>query len=297
MKCNICFVDNSFDFSLKEEQVTESFAIAGALVDKMSSAFVQFSKSIDFDQHAAEVITSGIYDEVGHLFSALYDGKMSSIFTLTIDSIEATNIANTPPSELDSRLLGLYGSEGRVLTGNEGRSIYGESCLVSYSSKILSENARDHREYAQAFKDVYTNLIFLTNSDEDDLLFNRINKIQGGFSNFIIGITTCLEFLNSYTIIPDDSLKNIDYINAGLEVPVTPEGTGKNSRKRDELKRDFYIDKVKYENINCEYHCKLGYVDGGLTNGKAKPNRIYFGFLVPDKSGPKIAIAHIGDHL
>ena len=297
MDCNVFFVNNSFDLSLTVEKITESFAEASALIDKMSSDYVLFSKSNDFDEHIASAIAMRNYDEMGHLFSAVYDGKMSSTFSSPANSIEVTDIANATPPELDARLLGLYSSEGQTLTIDGERTIHNEFCLVSYCCGILAQNSRGHGEYAQAFKDIYTNLIFQTNSNEDKLLFDRINKMEGGFSNFIIGIMTCLTFLNRHSIIPDDSLKNIEQINAGLEVPVTPEGKGKGARKHNELKRDFYIDKVKYDNINCEFHCKLGYVDGAPTNGKPKPNRIYFGFLTPDKSEPRIAIAHIGDHL
>lgn len=297
MKSNVCFVSNSFDLSRPVEDVTESFAKASALIKKMSTDFVLFSKANDFDDSIAMAIATRGFDEMGHLYSAAYDGRMCSLVKSDFVSSKLTDISNKTPPELEHRWISLYSDVStNQLTLSPIRTTYDEMSLVSYCTEILRKNVRSDDQYAYAFKDIYQNLFFRTNEEGTRLLFNRLNKISGGCKNFIIGITTCLEFMNGYSVIPNDSLKNIDEINGMLDVPVTPEGKGKGQRGKDELKRDFFINNVKYEHVNCEFHCKLQYKDGAPPNGQPKPYRIYFGFVKPGDLAERIAIAHIGEH-
>jgi len=297
MKCNVCFITDSFALDLPVEQITESFAEASALIAKMSTDFIEFSKACDFDEFIAMAIASRNLNEMGHLYSAAYDGNMSSPSKLELDSQHLTNITNNTPPVLADRWVGLYSENiDKQLSLQSNKTIYNEFSLVSYCSEIIVNYRRSHEDYAIAFDNVYKNLIFRTDIDGESLLFNKLNKMDGDYRNFALGMVTCLKFMNSYKVLPDDSLNNIEQINGSLNVPVTPEGRGKGHRDNNELKRDFYINKKKYANINCEFHCKLQYPDGAPSNGKPKPNRIYFGFIEPTKSVHKIAIAHIGDH-
>lgn len=296
MKCNVCFIPRSFDLNSAVEELTEQFAEASSLVGKMSTDFVQFSKSADFDETLALAICSRP-SEIGHIYSAAYDGNMSSTVKLEQDAAAVFAIANHKPPELDERWVTLYSSkESVVLTSNPHQTIYSEKSLVGFCSYVLVENIPKNEELAaQSFQNIYQNLEFRTDESEENLLFNRLSKFDGGYASFIKSITSSLEAMNHYEIIPDDSLKNIDCLNALLPVSVTPEGKGKSNRGIDELKRDFYINGSKYEKVNCEYHCKFEYADGLSTNGKPKPNRLYFGFLKLDGK-TKIAVAHIGEH-
>ncbi len=296
MKCNVCFIPNSFDFNSTVEELTEQFAEASALVGKMSSDFVQFSKSADFDNTLALAICSRT-SEVGHIYSAAYDRHMSSTVKLEQDEAAVLAIANQVPPELDGRWVTLYSSKGiDVLTSNPRQTIRSEKDLVAFCSSILIENIPMNEDVAaQSFRNIYQNLEFRTDESEKKLLFNRLSKFDASYESYIKSITSSLEAMNHYDLIPDDSLKNIDCLNALLPVPVTPEGKGKSNRGVDELKRDFYIKGSRYEKVNCEYHCKFEYADGLSTSGKPKSNRLYFGFLKLDGK-TKIAVAHIGEH-
>lgn len=292
MKCNISFIKNSFDLSQSIEKVTESFTEASELIAKMSTEFVIFSKSNDFDESIAMAIACRDFNETGHLYSVAYDRNMSSTYKVDRNSEDLIGIVNSSPPILDGRWIGIYKDSNRIgIVDHPIRIIFNEMSLVTYCSKILVKNRMPHNDLALSFKNIYKNLIFRTNELQDELLFNRLNNMDGDYQDFIFSITTCLEFFNNYSVIPDDSLKNIECINSALKIPVSPEGKGKGKRNNNELKRDFYIDKKKYENVNCEFHCKLQYPDRALGNGKPKPNRIYFGFIEN-----KIGIAHIGEH-
>ncbi|HHX8715863.1 hypothetical protein [Vibrio alginolyticus] len=297
MKCNVSFIPSSFDFNSAIEELTVQFAQASALVGKMSTDFVQFSKSADFDDSLALAICSRANGEIGHIYSAAYDGNMSSTVKLEQDEATVLAIANNESPELDERCITLYSAkESAVLTSNPLQTIYSEEVLVGFCSNILIENVPKNDEVtAKSFQDIYQNLVFRTDESEEKLLFNRLSKFDGGYESYIKSITSSLGTMNHYEIIPDDSLKNIDCLNGLLSVSVTPEGKGKSKRGADELKRDFYINGSKYEKVNCEYHCKFEYADGLSTNGKPKPNRLYFGFLKLDGK-IKIAVAHIGEH-
>ncbi|HAS8628764.1 TPA: hypothetical protein I7793_06240 [Vibrio vulnificus] len=297
MKCNVCFVPSSFDYNASIEELTENFANASILVGKMSTNFVQFSKSSDFDASLAMAICNRPGGEIGHIYSAAYDGNMNSTVKLIQDEAAIITIANSRPPELDERWVTLYSSkESVVLTSDPSQTVYSEKKLVGYCTYILVENIPGNGELAaKNFKDIYQNLEFRTDDSEEKLLFNRLSKFDGGYENYIKSITSSLEAMNHYEVIPDDSLKNVDHLNSLLSVSVTPEGKGKSNRGVDELKRDFYIDGSKYEKVNCEFHCKFEYADGLATGGKPKSNRLYFGFL-KQEAKTKIAIAHIGEH-
>ncbi|EHH2477106.1 hypothetical protein KY858_004496 [Vibrio vulnificus] len=297
MKCNVSFIPSSFDFNSAIEELTDQFAKASALVGKMSTDFVQFSKSADFDDLLALAICSRANGEIGHIYSAAYDGNMSSTVKLEQDGAAVLAITNNRSPELDKRWVTLYSAkEGVILTSNPLQTIYSEEVLVGFCSNILIYNVPKNDEVAaQSFQDIYQNLVFRTDESGEKLLFNRLSKIDGGYVNYIKSITSSLSAMNNYELIPDDSLKNIDLLNVLLPVSVTPEGKGKSQRGVDELKRDFYINGCKYEKVNCEYHCKFEYPDGLSTSGKPKSNRLYFGFLKLD-SKTKIAVAHIGEH-
>ncbi|PMG54793.1 hypothetical protein BCU88_19340 [Vibrio splendidus] len=295
MKCNVCLVKDSIEFGTVEE-VTESFAKASALIGKMTTDFVHFSKSNDFDDFVGYSIATQGYDETGHLYVAAFDGNLSSTNVLELNSTEVISIAENNPPELEGRWIALYSDSASRKIAQRSKELTCEHSLTLFCSDIVRQNKRHHKDYAIAFKDIYQNLIFRTDDKEEELLFNRMSKIDGGYDNYILTMMDCLGYMNSYEIIPDDSLKNIEQINGGLGVSVTPEGKGKGKRPTNELKRDFYINSIKYENVNCEYHCKLQYPDGAPSNGKPKSNRIYFGFITAKNSGPKIAIAHIGEH-
>lgn len=296
MKCNVCFIPGSFNLNSAVEELTKQFAEASVLVGKMSTDFVQFSKSADFDETLALAICSRT-SEIGHIYSAAYDGNMNLTVKLEQDEAVLLAIANNKPPELDERWVTLYNSEENVvLTSNPRQTIDSEKSLVGFCSYVLVENVPKNDEVAaQSFQDIYQNLVFRTDEREEKLLFNRLSKFDDCYESYIKSITSSLEIMNHYELIPDDSLKNVECLNVLLSVSVTPEGKGKSKRGVDELKRDFYINGSKYEKVNCEYHCKFEYADGLSTNGKPKPNRLYFGFLKLD-SKTKIAVAHIGEH-
>jgi hypothetical protein len=301
MKASVCFTPKSFDFNLNQETVALSLQASSVLIEKMGGGFVAFFKSSDFDSHAAiELFKQDAPLDAGAIMSLLYDQQMGKASVIELDENNVTQQTNTSPPVYRNTWLSLYSSDSNtVLTVNVDRTIHSESCLVNYCSDILVNNPRGHKEYADSFVDVFNNLIFLDNSAHKDYkTFDSIRKMDGGYGQFIKGITDSLSYMNNYSIIPNDSLKNVGVINASLSVPVTPEGTGKNKRTIKALKRDFFIDKVEYKNVNCEFHCKLDYIDSANGNGNRLYNRIYFGFFNRiDPNKPKIAIAHIGEHL
>lgn len=301
MKASVCFTPKSFNFNLCQDDIAFSLKSASALIKKMSQGFVTFFKSSDFDESAAiELFKQDASLDAGAVMSLLYDQQMSKASSIDLDEHSVTQHANTSPPVYLQTWISLYSSDiNTVLTTNAARTVHSEECLVHYCSEVLVNNPRSHQEYADSFVEVFNNLIFLDNPGHKNYkTFDSIRKMDGGYAQFIKGITDCLCYMNNYLIIPNDSLRNIGVINASLSVPVTPEGTGKNKRTIKALKRDFFIGKVDYKNVNCEFHCKLDYIDGANGNGTRLYNRIYFGFfnrIDPDK--PQIAIAHIGEHL
>jgi hypothetical protein len=301
MKASVCFTPQSFDFNLNEEHILAYLKSASELVGKMSNGFVSFLKSSEFDSSAAEIIYQRESSfEAGAVMSLLYDQQMSKARIVELNEDEVINSVNATAPIHDSAWMSVYFSEPTDgLIYQPSRIIYSEKCLVDYCSEILVENPRAHNEYAKNLVEIYNNLIFL---DNPKLVrystFDSIRKIDGGYTKFIKGITDCLRYMNEYKVIAHDSKNNIDQLNACLDFPVTVEGGGKNKRIIKALKRNFLIDSVAYDDVNCEYHYKLERIDGAKGNGTYYFNRIYFGFFNRiDENDPKIAIAHIGEHL
>lgn len=301
MKASVCFTPQSFDFKLDEEHILAYLKSASELVGKMSNGFVSFLKSSEFDSSAAEIIFQRESSfEAGAVMSLLYDQKMSKARTIELNEDEVIECVNTTPPIFDNTWGAVYFSEptdGFIY--QPSRMIYSEKCLVDYCSEILVENPRGHNEYATSLVEIYNNLIFLDNPRlVRNTTFDSIRKIEGGYAKFIRGITDCLRYMNEYKVIAHDSKNNIDQLNACLDFPVTVEGGGKNKRIIKALKRNFLINSVAYDDVNCEYHYKLERIDGAKGNGTYYFNRIYFGFFNRiDENRPKIAIAHIGEHL
>lgn len=304
MKANICFVSESFDFSKEQESVALSIKTSSELVEKYfeNDGFITFSKANDFDALAAnELYQQPQHLDAGAIMGLLYDSNMGKASIITeLDSREVIALVDSDIPEHNGAWMSLFSSDSNnALTTQEHRNVSGDKSLIKFCSDVLVNNPRPHAKYAKDFVQLYQNLIFLDYpGHKDNKTFDSIRKIEGGYQLFIRGITDCLNFMDQYEIIPRDSQNNLTNLNANLEFPVTPEGRGKNKRKIAALKRDFLIDNVEYKNVNCEYHYKLERIDGANGNGTYYYNRIYFGFfnrIDPDK--PKIAIAHIGEHL
>lgn len=301
MKAGVCFTPESFDFNLPENVVVYSLEVVSSLINKMDKGFVTFFKSNDFDERAAIDIYKQVDSiDAGAIMSLIYDQQMSKASTISKNETAVKAIVDSESPNYNSFWLSLYSSNiDSVLTNKPERTITTEKCLVHYSSEVLVKNTRSHKDYAKAFVQVYRNLLFLDNPGHAaHKTFDSIRKIEGGYESFIKGITDCLNYMNTYKVIPHNSLSNIHTLNAALPFSVTPEGGGKNKRKLKALKRDFYINNVEYKNVNCEYHYKLERVDNSNGNGTYFFNRIYFGFFNRlNEESPQIAIAHIGDHL
>jgi hypothetical protein len=301
MKASVCFTPQSFDFNLDEEHILTYLKFASELVGKMSNGFVSFLKSSEFDNNAAEKIFQKKSSlDAGAVMSLLYDQQMSMASTIDLSEDEVIHSVNTTPPIHECTWMSVYFSEPtNRLISEPSRIIYSEKNLVDYCSEILIENPRAHNEYAKNFVEIYTNLIFLYNPRlVRNTTFDSIRKIEGGYTKFIRGITDCLSYMNEYEVIPHDSKHNINQLNAHLDFPITVEGGGKNKRTIKALKRNFLINSKAYDDVNCEYHYKLERSDGANGNGTYYFNRIYFGFFNRiDEDKPKIAIAHIGEHL
>lgn len=304
MNANICFVSKSFDFSKEQESVALSIRASSALVEKYfeNDGFIVFSKANDFDSFAAYALyQQPQHLDAGTIMGLLYDANMGKASTITeLDSGKVIALVDSEKAEHNGSWMSLYSSDSHIpLTTRTRRNISDDKSLIEFCSDMLVNNPRPHTEYARNFVQLYRNLIFLDYpSHQYNKTFDSIRKIDGGYQSFIQGITNCLKFMDQYQIIPHNSQKNIANLNASLEFPVTPEGTGKNKRTIAALKRDFLVDNIEYKNVNCEYHYKLERIDGVKNNGTYYFNRIYFGFFNRiDPENPKIAIAHIGEHL
>lgn len=304
LKANICFVPDSFDFSKDQESLALSIKASSELIGKYlkDEGFILFSKSNDFDGFAAsELFQQPQHLDAGTIMKLLYDANMNKVSTIAaLDSDSVVALVNSAKPEHDAAWMAVYSSDSsKTITTQVHRNILDDKSMVEFCSDVLVNNPRTHGEYAKSFVQLYRNLIFLDYPDHQiNTTFDSIRKIEGGYQCFIQGITNCLNFMDQYEIIPRDSQNNIINLNANLEFPVTPEGTGKNKRTIAALKRDFLIDNVEYKNVNCEYHYKLERIDGANGNGTYYFNRIYFGFFNRiDPAKPKIAIAHIGEHL
>ncbi|KZN28797.1 hypothetical protein N480_08510 [Pseudoalteromonas luteoviolacea S2607] len=304
MKATICFVSESFDFSKEQESVALSIKATSELVEKYfkDDGFIVFAKANDFDSLAAiELYQQPQHLDAGTIMGLLYDANMGKASTINeLDSEGVKALVDSSKPEYNGTWVSLYSSDSNnALTSREHRNVSGGKSLVKFCSDVLVNNPRPHAEYAQDFVQLYQSLIFLDYpGHQNNETFDSIRKIEGGYQSFIRGITDCLNFMDQYEIIPRDSQNNINILNANLDFTVTPEGTGKNKRTIAALKRDFLIDDVEYKNVNCEYHYKLERIDGANGKGTYYFNRIYFGFFNRiDPENPKIAIAHIGEHL
>ncbi|MEW4342898.1 hypothetical protein AB1J03_16230 [Vibrio diabolicus] len=304
MKANICFVPESFDFSKDQKSVALSIKASSELVEKYlkDDGFILFSKSNDFDDMAAnELFQQPQHLDAGTIMGLLYDANMGKASTIAdLDSKSVVALVNAAKPEYNGAWMSLYSSDSNnTLTTPLHRNIVDGSSLVEFCSDVLVNNPRTHGEYAKSFVQLYRNLIFLDYpGHQENTTFDSIRKTEGGYQFFIKGITDCLTFMDQYEIIPHDSQNNLNNLNASLDFPVTPEGTGKNKRTIAALKRDFLINNVEYKNVNCEYHYKLERIDGANGKGTYYFNRIYFGFFNKiDPENPQIAIAHIGEHL
>ncbi|MCL1091599.1 hypothetical protein L2744_18740 [Shewanella profunda] len=300
MKTNVCFVESSFNFNGTENDLIQSFYSAALLVSKMNSEYVTFTASSDFHEFVAtELYCSGKFIEIGALTSAIYDGGMSKVKIYdNFNSNDVLSCASKKVPVHEDCWLSLYSSSNEAqVAPKQCRIINSENDLVSYCSEVLIKNPVNHNEYAKIFPLIYRNILFLNNTNTGET-YDSIRKLNGGYQNYICGITSCLIFMNGYQVIPNDWVNNIANLNTALEFPVTPEGTGSNQRQIGELKRDFLINDIEYKNINCEYHYKLERIDGANGKGTYYFNRIYFGFFNRIKcQNPQIAIAHIGEHL
>ncbi|MDO6428628.1 hypothetical protein Q4489_16570 [Thalassotalea sp. 1_MG-2023] len=301
MKVGVCFTPNSFNFNLSQMDLVSSLKAVSNLIEKMDKGFVTFLKSNDFDEHAATEVYKQVDSlDAGAIMSLLYDQQMNKASTIPRNEPEVNTIVNAASPVYNSLWLSLYSYDiQKTLTTAANRTIHSEKSLVHYCSEVLVNITRSHNEYAEAFIQIYQNLLFLDNpQNSSNKTFDSIRKIEGGYTCFIKGITECLSYMNSYEIIPHDSHRNIANLNASLTFALTPEGTGKNKRQLKALKRDFLINGIEYKNVNCEYHYKLERIDGANGNGTYFYNRIYFGFFNRiDEEAPQIAIAHIGEHL
>ncbi|HCR2967753.1 TPA: hypothetical protein ON086_003027 [Klebsiella aerogenes] len=298
MKVNIFLIPDSFNFGKDIEEILSDVNIFNILKDKMASDFVTFSLCSDFyNKIAPELYTASM--DSGWAMSKFYDG-INNVNTEEIDSVDTLVLANNDNPEYFERWIGIYTPIDINLSQlKEEAKVKCENSLVEFCTNTLAKNKREHSEYSFDIQQIYKNLIFLENPQHDKYkTFDSIRKMDGGYRNFQGAISKFLCFANSYNIIPHNSQTNIDNMCAFLDFPVTPEGKGKNKRKIKALKRDFLIDGVVYENVNCEYHYKLERYDDSNGKGTYYFNRIYFGFFNRiDPENPKISIAHIGEHL
>ncbi|MEZ8651691.1 hypothetical protein AB6D92_22305 [Vibrio splendidus] len=139
---------------------------------------------------------------------------------------------------------------------------------------------------------MYRNLVFHPQ-------YNDLDNITGGCVNFLEGIFEMFDEMNGFQPQDGDTEKDIKYLNKKIKFTTCEEGGGKKQRKTKDKKLDFEfeVDGVKTE-YNCEFHCKLEYVDGQYKIGKYhKDNRMYFGFYKSKGKINRVLIAHLGDHL
>lgn len=292
MKAGVCLFIENLSFEEDNLDILTKILRLQNFVVKLGCDFKKIFRSNTFDQKFIEFILSTSSDH-GGLMNEFY--KISSD-VLDFNCDELYTLINTTPPIHMNRLLSTYKDPlcTTPISGINGL-IENEKEFILFCKNILEDYPRSSDEYATAIQNIFKHIIFL---DNEKHTFNAIDKIEGGYVNFLKGITGFLYFVNFYNILPKDSLNNIKAMNASLPYLVTPEGGGKNRRAIGELKRDFIIKNITYKNVNCEFHYKLEYEDGCFKTGTYRYNRIYFGFFnkIPGEN-PKIAIAHIGDHL
>ncbi|MDC5842152.1 hypothetical protein OPW33_22760 [Vibrio europaeus] len=294
MKSKLCFIPDSFSFDSGDAVLIEELDVAASLVDGMNSDFISFARSSDFDEFVGnELYCSDKFVEIGPLYSAIYDGDMNKAVAIGESSEEVLQCVNTALPTTENYWLSVYSSSpDKILVNFNERNITDEESLLFYSKHILLNNQYTAEEYGNAFKSFYKNLIFHQN-------YNDISSIESGCRDFINGILEMFDVMDAYSPVDGGAKTDIDYLNKNITFLTCEEGGGKKNRTTDEknLKFNFLID-GKERKINCEFHCKLEYVDGQYKKGKYhKANRMYFGFWKPEDSKNQITIAHLGGHL
>ncbi|EJZ8831265.1 TPA: hypothetical protein ACNMRT_004869 [Klebsiella pneumoniae] len=298
MKAGVCLFLESFSLDRGEKIILEQLSHLRSLMARMNSEFIKFYKSNEYDCKLATMFYSTSPD-MAWMMGQFYD--MGKIDTLPMDCDNLLKIINSVPPVYNSRMLYMYNSiDNTIVTENRQSTVLNEKELVIICRNILDSFPTEYIEYGNSVKDIFKNLIFLENQEHPTFkTFNSMNKIKGGFENFIRGITEFLFVVNNYEVIPQDTFKNIKQMSALLRYELCEEGGKKSERKQGELNRDFKIGNIVYKDINCEFHYKLSYKDGQFNKGTYyNDNRIYFGFFNRiDPSKPMIAVAHIGEHL
>lgn len=295
MKANVFFTLHSFSFNGATGPLIESLVVASSIVKKMESdKFIQFSKSSDFYNDVTnKMYGPGAVPEAGVLMSLVYDGALNNTSTREFTSEEVVNIVNKQLPILDNRWVAIYGTLPDFININYPiRNVITEKNIIEYSKVIVKSNKLTPNEYSEAFEGIYRNFIFHPN-------YNDVNNISGGCDKFIDGVFEMFDAMNDHIPKDGDTEEDITHLNKKIKFTTCEEGGGKKGRKNNDKKLDFEfeIDGVKSD-YNCEYHCKLEFMDGQYKTGKYHDdNRMYFGFYKPEGKANKFLIAHLGDHL
>jgi hypothetical protein len=290
MKENIFFISDSFNFNSSFEELFLSLRNAALIVNKMKSEkFVNFSKSSDFYDYALNKLYSdNIHHEAGQLASLLYDGDIGKVKLRDVNSEDIINLINEETPELDQHWIAIYGClPPSINISYAVRNVNSELDIINYSQIILKNNNYTSHEYAEAIEGIYRNLIFHPE-------YNNLDNIQGGYHNFTDGILEMFSFMNAYIINDGNAKLDISVLDKNFKFKTCEEGGGKQRRK---IEIEFEIDGTK-KSYNCEFHCKLEFLDGQYKTGKYYDmNRMYFGFYKPQDKHNQFLIAHLGGHL
>jgi len=305
MNNHIYLTQHSLNPNQSDDGLLRSITELKALFKKYQSAFIVFNATPGFYEFIA---TTLLQRQKGFLMSQIYDGLQ--LGNSEIDDLTVTEITKSHPPVHDKNWLAIFSSEREMSNNNEGNeeekekgkektnnnTIDGESSLVRFCTKNLTQNNYTANDYANYFPMVYRNLYFRGEPGYAEApTYAHLNKMTPPFNRFIQTITQCLSLLNNYNVIPENADENIIKLNNLLPVSVTREGKGKANRQAGELKRDFVINDQTYPGINCEYHAKFTFADNQRNAATNYYNRMYFGFIQFENSA-SIAIAHIGDH-
>jgi hypothetical protein len=297
MKSDVFFISGSFDFDSPIEELFSSLIEASVLVEKFSSeGFVKFSNSSDFYNDVIDKLYGpNSIPESGLLAALIYDGGMSKAAMRELTSNEIVDYLNQDVAAYEGFWLSIYGSLPDSITiNNPERNVLNEIDIIEYSKSIIISNDYNSDGYADAFKGIYRNIEFHPN-------YNNIKNITGGCNNFINGILEMFDVINSRTPKDGDVKEDIDFFEKNIKFTTCEEGGGKKKRKTEDKKLNFTFSIDGVESLyNCEYHCKLEYIDKQYKKGKYhKDNRMYFGFYKPEgkKKSNKTLIAHLGGHL
>ncbi len=294
MKVDIFFSSDSFDFDSPVEKLFESLAESTALIGRLDSElFIKFSKTSDFyDNTIEKLYGDNAIPESGLLSSLIYDGNMSKAKVRDVTSPDVIDLINGTTPEYDNCWLSLYGELATNININYSvRNVKTESDIMIFAKHTLQSNTYDEKGYADAFEGIYRNLIFHTD-------YNDIKNITGGCESFLHGILEMFDVMNCFIPSDGDVKGDVSRLNSKIKFTTCEEGGGKKNRKgEDKLDFKFEIDGIE-KTYNCEFHCKLEYIDNQYKTGKYhKDNRMYFGFYNEENKINKILIAHLGDHL